>query len=342
MFHNATAQTTLKAIGSDTTYELINAVLAPGYNVIEVPDCGHPSFGRHITEVYDSTLETHVFKFLAHVHEDDDRCKNFDRQRTEIKSYDKSPAKLKAVLGEEIHYSWKFKIDSNFKPSKKFSHLHQLKSVDGPDDNMPLITLTAREGSPDMLELRYAEAQNQSTLTEIELDQIRGSWVEVIENVLFEEKGQATYQLIIKRINDNKIVLDYTNSTIAMWKVDASFIRPKWGIYRSLEDSTKLKDESVYFDNITIEEIEDNATVHTKQINSFNLYPNPASSYIQLSNLNIDTKSYAIFNLRGQEVLPKHPIQNEIDVSSLSEGHYTLILYGKNEITIGAQGFIKQ
>ena len=96
------AQTTLKAIGSDTTYELINSVLAPGHDVVEVPDCKHTAFGRHIEEVYDNELETYVFKFLAHVDEDDDRCKVFDRQRTEIKSYDKSPDNLKAVLGETI------------------------------------------------------------------------------------------------------------------------------------------------------------------------------------------------------------------------------------------------
>lgn len=35
------AQVTLNANESRNTYEDINAVLAPGYNVIEVPDCNH-------------------------------------------------------------------------------------------------------------------------------------------------------------------------------------------------------------------------------------------------------------------------------------------------------------
>ncbi len=50
-----TAQVTLNADGPGSTYELINSVLAPGYNVVETPDCVHTN-ARHIDEVYDSTL----------------------------------------------------------------------------------------------------------------------------------------------------------------------------------------------------------------------------------------------------------------------------------------------
>ena len=56
IFQVATARTFLTADGPGNTYELINSKLAPGYNVIEAPDCGHSSFGRHIEEVFDSEL----------------------------------------------------------------------------------------------------------------------------------------------------------------------------------------------------------------------------------------------------------------------------------------------
>ncbi|MFK7948626.1 MAG: hypothetical protein AB8G11_13630 [Saprospiraceae bacterium] len=39
--------------------------------------------------------------------------------------------------------------------------------------------------------------------------------------------------------------MSYSDNNIRMWKTDAEFIRPKWGIYRSLNDSTSLRDEEV-------------------------------------------------------------------------------------------------
>ncbi len=79
LFQPATlkAQVYLDADGPGETYELINSVLAPGYNVIEAPDCAHPDFGRHIEEVYDSVLEKYVFMFHIHVTPDNDRCIKF-------------------------------------------------------------------------------------------------------------------------------------------------------------------------------------------------------------------------------------------------------------------------
>jgi len=336
------AQTILKAVGSDTTYELINAALAPGYNVIEVPDCGHTTFGKHIEEVYDADLETYVFKFIAHRDEDDDRCKNFDRQRTEIKTYDKSPENLKANLGEKIRYTWKFKLDEGFQPSSKFTHLHQLKSVDGPDDNMPMITLTARDGSTDKLELRYAAAQTQSTVTEINLSELLGEWVEVVEDVTYEVQGKAMYHITMTRLSDGKVVMDYENNTIAMWKVDASFIRPKWGIYRSLDDSSKLRDEAVYFDDFKIEELDNTASVKAFHDSEFIIYPNPTSNILRIDRNIKKAKYYAIFDVNGREVIATTGLRKKIDVSALEEGKYFITLYTLDSTRLGSAVFLKR
>jgi hypothetical protein len=57
---NTVAQVTLNANGSSDTYALINSVFAPGYDVIESAECIHSSFGRHIAEVFDATLNQYV------------------------------------------------------------------------------------------------------------------------------------------------------------------------------------------------------------------------------------------------------------------------------------------
>lgn len=108
---------TLNADGPGNTYELINSVLAPGYDVVENSECVHPAFGRHITEVWDTDLSSYVFEFYSHVTPDNDRCIVFDRQRIEIKTYDQSPVNLIGTLGETITYKWRFKLATGFQPS---------------------------------------------------------------------------------------------------------------------------------------------------------------------------------------------------------------------------------
>ncbi|WP_229719265.1 hypothetical protein [Winogradskyella schleiferi] len=115
-----------------------------------------------------------MFRFFAHKTPDNDRCINFDRQRTEIKTYNQSPDNLKAVEAETVEYKWKFKIPSNFQVSSNFTYLHQIKSVDGAFASIPMITLTARKASPDRLELRYTPTNNQNTIQTAEVNLFRG------------------------------------------------------------------------------------------------------------------------------------------------------------------------
>ena len=254
------SQVTLIADGPGNTYELITEALAPGYKPIEAPgiqkgDCdNHVNFKEHISEIFDKELNKNVFKFVIHTNEDNDRCKNFDRQRNEIKVYRSSPDSLKATKGETVEYRWKFKLDKNFKPSKNFTHIHQLKSVDEKPKAKPMITLTARKGSTDYLELRYSSGKNQQTLTKVSLDTFRGRWVEVVETVTYDVVGKASYAIYITDVEDDHTILEYKDDSLGFWQNEASFARPKWGIYRSLKNKQDLRDEELFFADFMITE----------------------------------------------------------------------------------------
>jgi hypothetical protein len=249
------AQVILNADGPGNTYELINSVLAPGYNAVEAPDLIHPGFGRHIAEVFDAGLNKNVFEFYSHVTPDNDGNNPAltDRQRVEIKTYDQSPANLIGTVGETVSYTWRFKIPVGFQPSSNFTHLHQIKPVDG-DDGDPLFTLTARLGSPNKLELIYVPDMNatQDKLQTLTLSSIEGIWVEVTEKILINTSG--SYSLTMRKVSDNSILMAYTNTNIATIRTGNSFIRPKWGIYRSLLSAGDLRDEAVRFSDFSITE----------------------------------------------------------------------------------------
>ena len=260
IFSLVNAQTVLEADGPGDTYELITSVLAPNFNPIEVPDCGHEEFGRHIDEIFDFELNKYVFRFHLHTSHDDDRCIVFDRQRNEIKTYDKSPDDLLAFIEDSVVYSWKFKLDEDFQPSTHFTHIHQIKAVGGPESSKPSITLTPRKATPNKLQLRYAESDTQITVLETELEPFLGQWIQATERILFNEGTQGKYELILTSVVNSDTLFYYTNNTIRTWKTDAEFLRPKWGIYRSLNVPSDLQDEEVLFADISIHKIDTSAS----------------------------------------------------------------------------------
>ena len=331
VFQNTISQVTLEADGPGDTYELINSVLAPGYDVCEVPDCAHPDFGRHIDEVYDSVLQKYVFRFHIHVTPDNDRCINFDRQRNEIKSYDKSPSSLKAVVGEKVEYKWKFKLDSAFQSSASFTHIHQIKAVGGSEESMPLITLTTRLGNPDKLELRYAKNTSQTTLKKVDLDPFKGEWVEAQEIILYGEEGSASYDLILKKVSDGTVLFEYSTDTRRMWKTDASFCRPKWGIYRSLNDSGNLRDEQVLFTDFSIEELDPTVGVKETAGNYrlTALFRNPVQDKLMLSSEAANTfNTLEIYSVTGKLIMRKEIGSNTVELSGLERGLYVVLFKG--------------
>lgn len=243
-----TSQITLKADGPGNTYELITSVLASGHNAVENPECIHTDFGRHIVEVWDTELNENVFEFYSHVTYDNDRCEKTDRQRIEIKTYEPSPDNLKGTIGEIITYQWKFKLPKGFQPSSNFTHLHQIKAVGGVD-GMPIFTLSAQKAKVNQFSVIH---NNTDVVSSINLSELEGVWVEITEKIKVGSNGN--YSISIKRIKDGKELLSYTNENLETIRPDNKFIRPKWGIYRSIKSAGDLRDEAVRFADFSITE----------------------------------------------------------------------------------------
>ena len=243
--------TELKADGPGDTYELLSSVL--GGTPYEVPDCDHEQNFQHIDEVFDETLDRYVFRFFIHKEIDTDRCgTNTDRQRNEIKAYSPSPAKLKGTLGETVQYEWFFKIDENFQPSSGFTHLFQLKASGGDDDANPVFTITPRQTN--RLELIHGSGNdNYNVVKSTELDKIKGKWVKVTcETTYLEDNGDFSITI---NLLDGTEIISYSGQ-LDMWRTGADFVRPKWGIYRSLSDKESLRDEVVLFADFKVTEKE--------------------------------------------------------------------------------------
>ena len=60
---------------------------------------------------------------------------------------------------------------------------------------------------------------------------------------------------MITDVETGATLVSYTNGSLRMWRDGATFVRPKWGIYRSLEGNVPLRDEIVYFANFAVAEL---------------------------------------------------------------------------------------
>ena len=254
------ASVTLKADGADegkSAYKLIRKAF--GDKAMESPDLyksnhtGQP----HIIEDTDGIVGPH-FVFLSHRDEDMDRDKDItDRQRNEIKAYDKSKKRLKAFEGETMQYRWKFKVDEGFEFSKNFTHFFQIKaknlnksSNSKDSDKFPVVTFTGvdKGNGSNEFQLRHSpsltvdgERLKYTKLAQADMSKFTGQWVEFFVQATFADEGQLI--VTAKNIETGETIIDFEQSNIDMWRGEnkGDFSRPKWGIYRSLKQKESLR-----------------------------------------------------------------------------------------------------
>ena len=247
-------------VGLDT-YDLIRAFggdRIPG--PIEAPDLypiNHPDV-QHIYEDTDAEVGDH-FVFIIHrdIDIDRDRVENDARQRNEIQTYDQSEEAVKGYENETFVYRWKFRINANMEVSTRFSHFFQLKAVGG-DDSQPIITISGAERSgEDGIEVRHSPLQDTRILERTDWSSVTGEWLEAYCRATFSESGDL--RLIVTRMSDDEVVFNIDEQGLDLWRGEepSHFVRPKWGIYRSILDRDNLRpdEEDVRFANFSISEV---------------------------------------------------------------------------------------
>ena len=136
-------------------------------------------------------------------------------------------------------------------------------------------------------------------------------------------------------MSSNLQLFYYDNSAIdnpkINWRPGAEFVRPKWGIYRSLVYSDYLRDEEVLFSYFSIEEV---SSLNKNQPNKLavSLYPNPTTGIVVVD---IPNFLFAeVLDLSGKII--KNTTKNQIDLVNISDGIYIVKFYNSvnNEIVL--------
>lgn len=259
--------------------ELNSYARVSGFDYTEHPHCsggygGHAE-GVHFAVEKDAFLNKYVFRFDIHIDPviDGDRCSagTVDRQRNELKSATNNTAwaKVQGNWDEWQILEWKFKVPAGFQPTSSFCHIHQLKAQDGPNNGSPIITITPRansNGSNKRMQIIHsvdgAKTGKGTVVDNIPLADFENEWVSVREEIHYAHKGY--YSCKIVRVRDGKVLIDFQDTDIDMWRMGSSYMRSKFGIYRSLGSgrlnqnpvgqNPLLKNESMWLTDVNVYE----------------------------------------------------------------------------------------
>ena len=196
------------------------------------------------------------FRFEMHV---DDRD-GPDRQRSEIygiRRPDNSVVMMRR--GETWRQIYDVFIPPTFTGTTNFTHINQIKFISLTDNRdmgtpgSPIATLTlVKKGDGSEVMRTVTHYPTPVAFNDIPLSTLRGKWIQVEMEYKYELAANGGY--IRMAIRDGATtVTDRTKTDVDIW-VEAGtgtnkFMRPKWGIYRSVE-SAGLQDTYMLMRNM--------------------------------------------------------------------------------------------
>ena len=204
---------------------------------IEAPDLlrNNPGQSERIRIVRDKEIKS-AFELLLHRDLDGDRDKIWpigkQRQRNEIKGYQGSVDALKGYENQTHLIKWYLKIGETFKITKEFCHFFQLKAVGTHNVEAPILTLSGviTKRMPQLqLQCWKGDKSNRHFLADWEACQ--GKWLQCTVQCRYGKKGSYKFSL---HSLDGTIKREIDQKDFPSWREGFEFVRPKWGIYRSL------------------------------------------------------------------------------------------------------------
>lgn len=165
-----------------------------------------------------------------------------DRQRNEVKGMKKDGKEVDMHNGETWKITYKMFIPDSLLATKSFTHIMQVKNPGSGFSPIYVMSLR-RHGDDERIEAKIfsGDGDNNQNIKvgETELAPLRNKWIDVEMEMKVSNKGYVRWAL---HDNGKKIVEGKKNGDTFIKDRN----RPKWGIYRSLNDPSHLKDTHMF------------------------------------------------------------------------------------------------
>jgi hypothetical protein len=182
----------------------------------------HPAGHPHIF------VEGNNFRWNMHTV---DRDTSTDRQRQEVKGMRAGGKQLNLLVGETWRLTHQLFIPTSLKATTTFSHIMQLKMPG--DGSSPIVVMSLRRnGGTPTIEVKVFGSN--TLVGRVNLTPLQNKW---IDTLLEFKIADGTGGYVRWAVHDGATtVIDTKKSGVDTFLGDR--VRPKWGIYRSLGDTS--------------------------------------------------------------------------------------------------------
>ncbi|MEU8690619.1 heparin lyase I family protein [Streptomyces sp. NPDC048665] len=196
----------------------------------------HPAGHPHIFATGDN------WRFNMHTV---DRDTSTDRQRQEVTGLRTGPdSYLKWTEGQTWRITYSMYIPSTLKATTTFTHIMQMKQP-GSGTSPIVVQSLRRTNGTQTIELRLAT--DDILVGSTGLDPLHDTWTDVDFQIKVGNGTAGSVRWILK--SGSTTVIDRTKSGVDTFLADR--VRPKWGIYRSLGDTSgSLEDTYLLLTNL--------------------------------------------------------------------------------------------
>jgi hypothetical protein len=168
-----------------------------------------------------------------------------DRQRNEVRGLRTADGHTLTMLdGQTWRLTYSMFIPDTLKATTRFSHIMQLKAP-GTGSNPIVTTSLRRYGTVPKMEVRMGDAT--TVVGAVDLTPLQNHWIDIDFQVHIGDAPDGWIRWIVR--DGATTVIDTTMTGLDTWLFDR--VRPKWGIYRSLGDTSgSLQDTYLLIRNL--------------------------------------------------------------------------------------------
>jgi hypothetical protein len=164
-----------------------------------------------------------------------DRDTSTDRQRNEVRGMRTDGRTLDMDNGQTWRFTYSMFIPSTLKATSSFTHIMQTKMPGLGSAPITVMSLR-RQGSTPTIEFKVTEGDVLVGRTD--LAPLQDRWISTEVEIKIGTGSEGHVAWLIR--SGSSTVLDVRKSGVDTWLDDR--VRPKWGIYRSLNDSAQIQD----------------------------------------------------------------------------------------------------
>ncbi|MGH4028947.1 heparin lyase I family protein [Actinomycetota bacterium Odt1-20B] len=182
----------------------------------------HPAGHPHIKPDGDN------FRFTMHTV---DRDTHTDRQRQEVTGLRTGDSYLKWQSGQTWRLTYRMYIPSSLKATTTFTHIMQMKQP-GQGSSPIVVQSLRRVDGRQTIELK--QFTDDVLVGRTDLEPLQDKWIDVDFQIKIGNGSAGSLRWILK--SGSTTVIDKSKSGVDTFLADR--VRPKWGIYRSLGDTS--------------------------------------------------------------------------------------------------------